>query len=215
MALAAQSDLHGVRVLVVDDDGETRDAIVALLGYAGATTRAAGTMSEALDAITAWSPDVLVSDICMPDGDGLALIRQLRARPASQGGALAAVAITGLEARDADELVRAGYQCSLKKPLDPDALLATLTAITQPDGAAAPRRNGHARNGATADPPLALARDTLAHDLRQPLFAMRIWLRLLEDEVEATLSPEGRNHLAQLRKSIAWMSDLLGRDLTR
>ncbi|MGH7278443.1 MAG: ATP-binding response regulator [Candidatus Rokuibacteriota bacterium] len=95
-ALAAASDptLEGVHVVVVDDNADTLALASTMLEACGARVTTALSAQEALEIIARTSPDVLVSDIGMPDQDGYDLIRQLRARPADLGGAIPALALT-------------------------------------------------------------------------------------------------------------------------
>ena len=123
--------LSGVRVLVVDDDPGTRDTVVKVLGIAGAETKTAANTSEALDALGAWRPDVLLSDL--ERDEGYMLIRAVRQLPAERGGCMRAAALT--PAAQSDEGPRAfaaGYDAQLAKPVEPVALLATVARLSQP-----------------------------------------------------------------------------------
>jgi PAS domain S-box-containing protein len=119
-----RSSLDGVSILVVDDDHETRDSLALLLATRGAVVRHAGSVSEALDACAQQPPDVVISDISMPDQDGYALIDALR-RLEGQGPI--AVALTGF-ASDADRsrTAEAGFHAHISKPVDLDALVGTI-----------------------------------------------------------------------------------------
>ena len=124
--------LAGVRVLVVEDDPGARDAMLKVLSMAGAEAKSAASRSEALQALHAWPADVLLSDLAVKGGDGLSLIRELRALCAEQGGRLRAAALTA-PARPHEGLraVAAGYDAQLAKPVEPVALLATLTRLVR------------------------------------------------------------------------------------
>jgi PAS domain S-box-containing protein len=127
--------LAGVRVLIVDDDPAAREVVAKVLGIAGAQTKAASSSSEALDALGAFRPDVLLSDVHMHGGDGYVLIRAVRALPAERGGCLRAAALTARDgAEDAMRVVAAGYDAQLSKPVEPVALLATVARLAQPAG---------------------------------------------------------------------------------
>ncbi len=120
--------LKGVRVLVVDDEADSREFITIVLQQCQAEVRAVGSVPEALQMITDWKPDVLVGDISMPEEDGYSLIRKVRSQPPEQGGKIPAAALT-VYAR-AEERMRAiqeGYQLHLPKPIEP-AELATVVA---------------------------------------------------------------------------------------
>lgn len=122
--------LSGVRVLVVDHEGEGRDALLKMLRIAGANVRVAASVAEALDTLGAWRADVLLSDT--PDDDAYSLIRELRSLPAERGGCLPAAALTG--GQRATSAVAAGYDAQLAKPVEPVALLATVARLAQPVG---------------------------------------------------------------------------------
>jgi CheY-like chemotaxis protein len=120
-----------VRVLLVEDDADTRELLTTLLQRCGARVTAVGSASEALMTIDLTQPDVLVSDIAMPGEDGYALIRKIRLRDADQGRWLPAVALTAY-ARDEDRAraLAAGYQRHLTKPVDPAALARTVAVLS-------------------------------------------------------------------------------------
>jgi PAS domain S-box-containing protein len=127
--------LGGIRVLIVDDDPGARETMAKVLGIAGAETKAAASSAEALEALDAFRPDVLLSDVHMHGGEGYLLIRAVRARPAERGGCLRAAALTAREqAEDGVRAVAAGYDAQLAKPLEPVALLATVARLAQPAG---------------------------------------------------------------------------------
>lgn len=123
--------LTGVRVLIVDDDPAARETMAKVLGIAGAETRAARGLEEALETLGAFRPDVMLSDVAMRS-DGLALIRAVRALPAERGGCLRAAALTERQADDGMRAVAAGYDAQLAKPVEPVALLATVARLAQP-----------------------------------------------------------------------------------
>ena len=127
--------LTGVRVLIVDDDPSARETMSRVLDIAGAQTKAASSSSEALDALGAFRPDVLLSDVHMHGGEGYVLIRALRALPAERGGCLRAAALTTRgEPDDGVRAVAAGYDAQLAKPVEPVMLLATVARLAQPAG---------------------------------------------------------------------------------
>jgi len=127
--------LTGVRVLIVDGDAAARETMAHVLDVAGAQTKAAASSSEALDALRAFRPDVLLSDVHMHGGEGYFLIRALRALPAERGGCLRAAALTARgEAEDGVRAVAAGYDAQLAKPVEPVMLLATVARLAQPAG---------------------------------------------------------------------------------
>ena len=125
--------LGGVRVLVVEDDPQARDAILKVLQVAGAETRAAASSAEALEALEGWHADVMLSDMGLRGEGGFVLIRALRALPPERGGCMRAAALTGAaEPREARRAMAAGYDAQLAKPVEPVALLATVARLAQP-----------------------------------------------------------------------------------
>ena len=132
---AAVPRLDGLRVLVVDDEDDARQLVATVLRDQGAEVRVAGNGAEAIDAFRASKPDVLVSDIGMPDMDGYALIRRIRALSPADGGRTPAVALTAFaRADDAERAFAAGYQRHIAKPIEPSqlaTLVANLGGITQ------------------------------------------------------------------------------------
>ncbi|MCM0591170.1 MAG: ATP-binding protein [Gloeotrichia echinulata CP02] len=120
--------LLGVRVLVVDDEADTRYFITTVLQQYKAEVQAVESVQDALQVITQWKPDVLVSDIGMPYEDGYSLIRKLRSQPPELGGKIPAAALTAYaRAEDRMRAIQEGYQLHLPKPIEP-AELATVVA---------------------------------------------------------------------------------------
>jgi signal transduction histidine kinase len=124
------SALAGLHVLLVEDDPDAREAMVAVLQRCGATVTAAGSAAEGCAALDRRVPDAIVSDIAMPQQDGYAFIRAVRCRPAERGGDVPAVALTAY-ATDADQrrTAEAGFQAHLKKPMDARDLITIMTGI--------------------------------------------------------------------------------------
>ena len=122
--------LDAVRVLVVEDDDDTRDTVRATLENAGASVEAVSSASDARREMLADSPDVLISDIRMPEEDGYSLMRSLR----GVGVATPAIALTAYARReDADEARAAGFQIHLAKPVDAVRLIeAVATLVDDP-----------------------------------------------------------------------------------
>ncbi|MBN4000457.1 PAS domain S-box protein [Nostoc sp. LPT] len=120
--------LLGVRVLVVDEQADTREFITTALEQYQAEVKAVASVSEALQLIIQWKPDALVSDISMPQEDGYSLIRKVRSQPPELGGNIPAAALTA-DTREEDRLqaIQEGYQLHLPKPIKA-AELATVIA---------------------------------------------------------------------------------------
>jgi CheY-like chemotaxis protein len=125
-------ELAGIRVLVVDDHADGRNALGTILERAGASVAHAATSREAFASIGAFRPHVLVSDLALPDEDGFALVARVRSLPVEHGGAIPAVAVTG-HAR-AEEMARAltaGFQRHLAKPIDPSELANVVAQLAR------------------------------------------------------------------------------------
>ncbi len=128
--------LHGVKVLVVDDEPDARTLVKRLLEDCDAAVRTAGSAAEAMELIRVEKPDVIVSDIGMPGEDGYALIRRVRALPAEQGGATPALALTAYaRAEDRMRAIMSGFQMHVPKPVEPAELLAMVASLAGRTGA--------------------------------------------------------------------------------
>jgi signal transduction histidine kinase/ActR/RegA family two-component response regulator len=128
--------LEDVRVLVLEDDRDTLELFVGVLRLSGADVRGAHCAAEALETLVDWRPDVLVCDIEMPGTDGYAFIRRVRARPAEQGGAVPAVAITAHgSVQDRFAALAAGFQMHVPKPVEPAELVAVVANVARPPAA--------------------------------------------------------------------------------
>jgi CheY-like chemotaxis protein len=133
--------LDGVRVLVVDDEPNARELVEAVLRDRGAIVISAASADEARAALGRTAPDVLVSDVGMPEEDGYALIASVRALPPEQGGATPSVALTAYaRAVDRGRALEAGFDEHVAKPVDPDTLVRVVRRLS--DGAR--RRTGAA-----------------------------------------------------------------------
>ena len=125
--------LDGVRVLVVDDENDARELLVALLSRCGAETSSASSAAQALQSLRAAPPHVLVCDIGMPDLDGYEFVRRLRSAERAAGAApVPAVALTAFaRPEDRDRALAAGYQVHLPKPLDAAELVITVRNLAR------------------------------------------------------------------------------------
>ena len=122
--------LQGLKVLVVDDDQDTCETISAVLAAAGAEIRTCLSASQALAAIDARVPDLLVSDIAMPGDDGYALIRKIRARRTEDGGRIPAVALTAYgRTEDRMKALAAGFHMHVGKPIEPSQLVRAVASV--------------------------------------------------------------------------------------
>ena len=127
--LPALVRLDGLRILVVDDEPDARRLLTKVLGEAGAVVTAVGSVAEALAEVTTANPQVLLSDIAMPDQDGYDLIRQVRGAGHSFKE-LPAIALTAFAHKD-DRLrvLLAGFQMHVSKPIDTIELIAVIATL--------------------------------------------------------------------------------------
>ncbi len=115
LALEPSVALRNLRVLVVDDEEDSRELMATILRRAGADVACAGGVKAAIDLFDAWTPDVVVSDLAMPGGDGCELISTLRQKDPT----FAALAVSGFTAeRDTDRALAAGFDVHVGKPVD-------------------------------------------------------------------------------------------------
>ena len=126
------TSLAGVNVLLVDDEADARDLFRTVLEQSGARVTAVASGAEAFSSFTASPPDVVVSDIEMPDENGYDLIRRLRDLPPERGGRIPAAALTAY-ARTEDRMraLRAGYQLHVSKPVQPAELVAVIASLVR------------------------------------------------------------------------------------
>jgi two-component system CheB/CheR fusion protein len=126
--------LDGMRVLVVDDEADAREALVGLLERYGAEVRSAGSVAEAMESLQTVLPDVLVSDIGMPGADGYELIRRVRLLPADAGGLLPSLAVSAYATDEhRKKVMKSGFQRHLEKPV---AAAELVTAVARLAGRA-------------------------------------------------------------------------------
>jgi PAS domain S-box-containing protein len=122
--------LDGVHVLLVEDDDDSRKLLGTMLKRYGTKVTSTKSTAEALDVFTRELPDVLISDIGMPDEDGYELIRKLRALPVDQGGLTPAIALTGYASRkDRERALAAGYHEHMAKPVEQAEMIAAIARL--------------------------------------------------------------------------------------
>ena len=126
----AQASLDGLQLLVVDDDDDARELIAQVLVECGAQVRQAGNAADALHEFERSPPDVLLSDIGMPERDGYELIHDIRGLDAGHGGRVPAVAITAFSRpEDRAQAMLAGFQAHVAKPIRPSELVSTVAGL--------------------------------------------------------------------------------------
>ncbi|HLE00410.1 MAG TPA: chemotaxis protein CheB [Bdellovibrionota bacterium] len=124
--------LDGIRVLIVDDEFNTRGVFTEMLRSVGAETQAASSAREGFELLLQFKPDVLVSDIAMPEEDGYSLIRRIRALSPSQGGLTPAIAVTAYAGTDdARRALLDGFQAHLAKPLEARRLFEMIARLVK------------------------------------------------------------------------------------
>ena len=125
----SRASLDGARLLVVEDDADTREMVGLMLGESGANVVSVDSVAAALDALESMTPDVLISDIGLADRDGLDLIRAVRQLPGGRGE-VPAIALSAF-AQESDRLaaLRAGYDRHVSKPVEPSALRLAIAEL--------------------------------------------------------------------------------------
>jgi len=122
--------IEGVRVLLVEDDADTREAYVAMLGHLGAVVRGEASAADAMAALEEFSPQVILSDAAMPGEDGFGFIEKVRRRRPEQGGQVPAAAITALASDEhRQRALQAGFQMHVAKPIDAARLAAVVSLL--------------------------------------------------------------------------------------
>lgn len=123
--------LQGLRVLLVDDEPDARELLVLELSRCGAIAHAAASAAEALRLLSELRPDVLISDIGMPEMDGYDLIKAVRQLPANSGGSTPAIALTAYaNNQDRRRAFMSGFQAHLAKPIEISELFAVLVGVS-------------------------------------------------------------------------------------
>jgi PAS domain S-box-containing protein len=118
------------RIMIVDDDDDSREMLKILLSTRNAEVLAAGSAMECLAQFTAFRPDILISDLGMPEMDGYDLIKQVRSLSAESGGDVPAIALTGYVSVEEQKRVRAsGFDSHIAKPLDQSILVQTISEL--------------------------------------------------------------------------------------
>ncbi|HEY9604862.1 MAG TPA: response regulator, partial [Allocoleopsis sp.] len=132
------TQLTGLRILVVDDEPDIRDIVAFILEQAGAVVSLAASATEALNLIEQSLPDVLICDIGMPDMDGYMLMRQIKTlrssqcekNPALSGAMPKAIALTAYAGEvNQQQALAAGFQLHIAKPVEPEELVIAISAL--------------------------------------------------------------------------------------
>ena len=135
---AAGPNIANSRILIVEDDVGTREALMTMLGLTGAVVRSAASAAEAMSCFAEFRPELLVCDIAMPHEDGYSLLRRIRALGHESGGDVPALALTALGGDDdRRRAVDAGFQMHMTKPVEVERLVAALSRLRAQAGATA------------------------------------------------------------------------------
>lgn len=123
-------NLNGICILIVEDEADMRDLLRFILEEQGATVSVAASATEALQQLTQSVPDVLLSDIGMPEMDGYALMRQIHTMLSQQGKTIRAIALTAYAGEINQQLaLAAGFQLHISKPVEPDHLISMIVSL--------------------------------------------------------------------------------------
>ena len=126
-------NIKGVRVLVVEDDPGTREALAEMLSLSGAEIRSAESAAMAMQVFEQFRPELLICDIAMPNEDGYSLLGRIRSLGPGRGGDVPALALTALAgAEDRRRAFEVGFQVHMAKPVDIDGLVTALTTLLSP-----------------------------------------------------------------------------------
>lgn len=126
--------LAGIRVLVVDDDEDSRFYISTVLAEEGASVTVVASATEALEVLPQLQPNILICDIGMPGEDGYSLIRKVRALDVDKGGNVLAVALTAYaDSADRESALQAGFEIHVAKPVDPEELVTIVVNLVFAD----------------------------------------------------------------------------------
>ncbi|MGB3638859.1 MAG: response regulator, partial [Rivularia sp. (in: cyanobacteria)] len=119
--------LNGIKALVVDDEPDARELLAFILEERGAEVELAGSAKEALSKLCNFVPDILISDIGMPEENGYSLLNKIRQLPSDRGGEVAAIALSAFATEeDRKKSLDAGFQFHVAKPFDADELIQTV-----------------------------------------------------------------------------------------
>lgn len=128
--LVETTNLKQLRILVVDDEADMRELAIAILKQHDAEVQVAASAVEALMILDQFKPDLLISDIGMPELDGYGLMQQVRQLPEERGGNIPAIALTAHAGEsDRKQALQAGFQSHIAKPIEPSKLVKTISLV--------------------------------------------------------------------------------------
>lgn len=123
--------LTGKKILLIEDDLLSAEMFRVAMEKNGLEIRSASSASDALQLLQQWLPDVIISDLGLPDEDGCGLIHKIRNLPAVAQATIPAIALTGFGKEEGDRAVAAGFQVYKSKPIEPDALIAAISDLVK------------------------------------------------------------------------------------
>ena len=122
--------LEGLRILVVDDEADSRDLVKAILTGCGAEVNCCESAADGIKAVREWKPDLLVSDIGMPGEDGYSLIKKVRNLRSKRAKQLPAIALTAYATKeDKARALSVGFQMHVAKPIEPETLVMSIASV--------------------------------------------------------------------------------------
>jgi CheY-like chemotaxis protein len=128
--MATTHDLSHIRILFVDDDADMRDLMQVLFSESEAQVFVAASALEALQLFSELAPDILISDIGMPEMDGYSFIEQIRSVAPERGGQIPAIALTAYAGEyNQQKAIAAGFNHHLSKPIEPEHLIQTISKL--------------------------------------------------------------------------------------
>jgi len=126
--------LQGLKILVVDDEPDSRDLVMAILRRHGSDVRCSESAAAAIETFCEWHPDLLVSDIGMPNEDGYSLIKRLRELESGRAKGIPAVALTAYATdEDRSQALSAGFQIHIAKPIEPENFVSCVASVVGRD----------------------------------------------------------------------------------
>jgi CheY-like chemotaxis protein len=129
----ADRSLAGLRILVVEDDTDARELLSAVLTEAGAVVECASSVATGFDAFSRFKPNLLLSDIAMPEEDGYSLMRRVRSLCAAEGGRVPAIALSAFtRGEDRIKALEAGFSLHMGKPVFPAGLVQAAHTLASP-----------------------------------------------------------------------------------
>jgi CheY-like chemotaxis protein len=124
------SPLPNIRILVLEDDRDTREFLALTLEQYGAQPTTVDSVAAALEMLEKSPPDIIISDIGMPEADGYTFMQRVRSLPPERGGQIPAIALTAYaREQDRDRAIAAGFQMHLAKPVIPDELVEAIAQL--------------------------------------------------------------------------------------